>query len=313
MSQKHRYFPALILIALFMFSFLVTQAQSSDLAATLEVLDAGVEVQRVNTANWLPVQVEAIVGVGDLIRTDATGRARITFFADGIDTELAANTEYRIVRFESSGESSFNLSVEVIAGQTIQRIGRALDANSNYDVTTPAMSLTARGTAFTIRVEESGRSGMLVTEGEVEASGEEEATAQVPALFGIRGGVDGTLSDVVRATNFDELDAALDGCAATVTTPDDVSINVRQGPSREAEVIGLISAEDVKRFFGITESGSWYRIPFDGGFGWVLSSTAVIEDGCAGLRQFTDDYLEGQATDPDPAAAEATPEATPEA
>ncbi|MCU0497207.1 MAG: FecR domain-containing protein [Anaerolineae bacterium] len=313
MSQKHRYFPALMIVLIFTFSFLVTQAQSNDLAATLEVLDAGVEVQRVNTANWIPVQVEAIVGVGDLIRTDATGRARITFFSDGIDTELTPDTEYRIVRFESTGESSFNLSVEVIAGQTIQRIGRALDANSNYDVSTPAMSLTARGTAFTIRVEDSGRSGMLVTEGEVEATGEEETTAQVPAQFGIRGGVNGTLSDVVRAATFDELDSALDGCSATVTTLDDVSINIRQGPNREAEVIGLISAEDINRFFGVTESGSWYRITFEGGFGWILSSTAVIEEGCPGLRQFTDDYLEGQATDPDPAEAEATPEATPEA
>ena len=37
------------------------RAQSDELAATLEVLSAGVEVQRVNTTNWIAVKLEAIV------------------------------------------------------------------------------------------------------------------------------------------------------------------------------------------------------------------------------------------------------------
>lgn len=262
-------------------------AQSEQLAATLEVLKAGVEVKRVGTATWLPVRVEAIVGVGDAIRTDATGEARITFFADGVDTDLLPGTEYVIKKFEGNGET-FTLSVEVLIGQTTQRIRRALDAGSSYDVDTPAMSLTARGTAFAIRVEDSGRAGMLVSEGNVEADSADEQAA-IPPDFGIRAEVDGDLSDVVRAKSFAELDAALDGCTASVTTSDDVSINVRVAPRLDAPRVGTIAAAEVVNFKGVTAGGSWYRIDFRGGFGWILASKAVIGQDCAGLRQFPDD------------------------
>ncbi len=299
--------PHIRLSALFIVFFVLlsaANAQNAELAATLEVLNPGVEVRRVNTSAFLPVQVEAIVGVGDIIRTDATGRARITFFANGIDTELLPDTQYGIVEFEGE-DAAFNLTVEIIAGQTLQRIGRALDANSNYNVNTPSMSLAARGTAFSVRVEESGRAGMLVTEGTVTAA-KESAEASVPPEFGIRAAVSEALSEVVRASTFAELDSALDGCDAVLTTVDDVSINVRATPSREAELLGTILPDDVSRFFGVVESGDWYRIPYQDGFGWVLSTGATIAEDCAGLRTFPDNVTEtGEAT-------EAVPDSTPE-
>ncbi len=267
----------------------LSMAQSGgELAATLEVLAPGVEVQRVNTVNWIAVNVEAIVGVGDTIRTDDTGRARITFFADGVETELLPNTEYRIEQFRGS-EESFNISVEVVIGQTVQRLSRLLDANSSYDVSTPGMALAARGTAFAIRVEPTGRSAMLVSEGTVNAANE-SGEADVPPEYGIRAEVGQPLSDVVRASTFDELDAALDGCTVSISTQDDVRLNVRIGPGLDFPRVGTIDPAEITTFIGVVESGGWYRIEFNGGFGWVLSSTADIDSGCAGLRQFPDDY-----------------------
>lgn len=267
---------------------LFAQDGANELAATLEVLSPGVDVLRVNTVNWVTVNVEAIVGVGDTIRTDDTGRARITFFADGTDTELLPNTEYRIKRFETQGEA-YNLTVEVVIGQTTQRLSRLLDANSSYDVTTPGMTLAARGTNFSIRVEQLGRSAMLVTEGAVNAA-TSDANADVPAEFGIRSAGDSSLSDIVRASTFDELDAAIDGCTASIQTQDDVRLNVRIGASLEFARVGSIDPAEITRFIGVTESGNWYRLEFRGGFGWVLSSSATIESGCAGLRTFPDRY-----------------------
>ncbi|MDZ4770216.1 MAG: SH3 domain-containing protein [Chloroflexota bacterium] len=267
----------------------MTTAQGSDLAALLEVLDGTVEVRRVNTEQWIAVKIEAIVGVGDHIRTDATGRARITFFADGIETELLADTETRIDSFNGS-EQTFNLNLAVVVGQTVQRIGRALDASSSYNVTTPGMSLAARGTLFEVRVEDDGRSAMLVRESTVEASKDGENAAVTPG-FGIRSEAETALSAVVAATTFEELYAALDGCPATLTTPDDVSLNVRLAPRLDAPRIGTIAAADVTELFGVTEAGEWYRLEFRGGFGWVLSSTSTIGTPCAGLRVFADNYL----------------------
>jgi hypothetical protein len=271
--------------------------QTSELAATLEVLSPGVEVLRVNTVNWVSVNLEAIVGVGDTIRTDGSGRARITFFEDGTDTEMLPNTEMRIQAF-SGDETQFTISVEVLLGQTLQRLSRLLDASSRYEVLTPGMNLGARGTAFAIRVEPNGRSAMLVSEGDVEAEKASE-TARVVVGFGIRAPASGALSDVVRAATFDELDAALDGCAVTLTTLDDVSLNVRQAPGIDFPRVGTIAASDVTVVVGQTESSGWYRIAFRGGFGWILSTTLEVEQPCAGLRAFTDD-----APAEDPAAYE---------
>lgn len=268
-------------------------AQGGELAATLEVLGGTIEVKRINTENWIAVNIEAIVGVGDTIRTNGTGQARITFFSDGVETDILPNSEFSIDTFTGGTEvdDSFNLEVSVVIGQTVQRLGRVLDASSSYDVNTPGMTLAARGTEFAIRVEDTGRAGMLVKEGLVDA-GSDGTTADVPAEFGIRSAVDETLSDVVRASTFDELDSGLDGCTVIVSTLDDVRLNVRISPNIDAFRIGTIDAADIDIFYGVNTSSNWYRILFNGGFGWILSSASDVQDSCAGLRVFPDDHSE---------------------
>jgi hypothetical protein len=267
----------------------LAQEASADLAATLEVLEEGVTVQRFNTSNPIAVRVEAIVGVGDTITTDATGRARITFFADGTSSELEPNTVYRIEEFTGSDET-FILRVSVLIGQTTQQLKRALDAGSRYEIDTPGMTLAARGTTFAIRVEDTGRSAMLVQEGTVQAGAEENSTA-VPQEFGVRSTEDG-LSDVVRASTFSQLDSAIDGCSVNISTSDDVSLNVRVGPAVENEQIGYVSASEITLALGVSASGDWYRIAFEDQFGWVLSSSATVDPACAGLRLFEDTFSE---------------------
>lgn len=290
-----------LIVLLMIFVFAIGIQAQSELAATLEVLESSVSVQRVNTSNPIEVQVEAIVGVGDTIVTGETGRARITFFADGTSTELEPNTTYRIDEFTAT-EESFTLQVSVLAGRTIQQLGRILDASSSYEVETPAMTMAARGTVFAIRVEENGRSAMLVREGNVETNNP-DASAEVPAEFGIRAEVESALSDVVRASTFEQLDAALDGCSISIATSDDVSLNVRSAPSLDAPLLGFVPANDVSLAYGTTESGDWYRFAYEEGYAWILSSTAVVGQ-CAGLRVFADDFSETGNE------AEATPEST---
>jgi hypothetical protein len=286
---------SMIMLIMVLGAALIVRAQEQTrLAATLEVLKAGVEVKRVDTPNWIAIKIEAIVGVGDEIRTDAAGSARITFFADGVDTDLLPNTVYRIEEFKGEGES-FTLNAQVLIGQTTQRLGRTLDASSSYNITTPGMILAARGTEFAIRVEESGRAGMLVQEGVVAAENEED-TAEIPPEFGIRAAPDEALSDVVKASTFAELDAALDGCAAQIKTVDDVRLNVRLGPNLTMPRVGTVDPAELTALVGISATDrtntSWYRVPFNGGYGWVLSSSARVAADCAGLRTFTPDWRE---------------------
>lgn len=289
LRANHRWLGLSLCALLLMMGLYPTQAQAPQLAAIMEVIAPGVEVQRVGTASWLTVNLEAIVGVGDEIRTDASGRARIIFFADGTDTELLPNTSYRIEEFEGA-PNDFSLTVSVLAGNTLQRINRLADTQADYNVNTPGMEMVARGTAFAVRVEDDGRSAMLVSEGGVEAVKDDEAE-QVPLGFGVRAAVDEELSDVVAATTFDQLDAALDGCAVQLQFAGDIRLNVRTAPSLEADRVGTIDPSEIDNFIGVNAANEWYRLPFREGFGWVqIGSNIRVLEGCAGFRVFPDDH-----------------------
>lgn len=287
MRKRNRWVVAFLLLTAFLLS--VQVYAQLELAAVLRVTTAGVEVQRVNTSALIPVEVESIVGVGDTISTNAQGAATITFM-DGMTTDLMPNTQYRIEQFEGTS-SIFFLTVEVLRGRTIQRIGNELNRNSSYRVRTPGMTLGARGTTFEIRVEATGRTGVIVEEGAIEAD-KLGTMASVPAGFGVRAPLRGDLSDVVRADTFDQLDSAIDGCAVLVQTPDDVSTNLRLGPSVEQARVGGIAAQTINIALGVSESGNWYRIAYRGGFAWFLSTSLEVVGACAGLRVFPDDHAE---------------------
>ena len=250
-------------------------AAQDNLAAVMLVQSDGVMVQRVGTNQFLPVTTEAIVGVGDTIRTDETGRALITFFADGVDTTLEPGTEYRIDVFQGESDT-FQLTVSVLVGQTSQRLERVLDPASNYDVNTPGVDLAARGTAFDVRVEQGGRSAMIVTEGVVAAT-KEEQDAEVPVGFGIRAAVGGALSNVVVATTFAELDAAIDGCTAALTTPDDGRI---AGLPGGRDCVGCGYNESQGRHSGRRLVP--YRFP-----GWLRLDSVVVGGNSGGVCRAT--------------------------
>jgi uncharacterized protein YraI len=269
-------------------------AQDSDeLVASLEVLEAGVQVKRVDTAVWVPINVETLVGQGDRIRTDTTGQARITFFVDGSTAILEPGTEVHIVEYAGT-EDQFRLTVEVLIGITRQQFGRLIESGSSYEVLTPGVAMTVRGTDFSVRVEDDGRSSLLTHEGMVAASAS-GTSADVPTDFGVRSAVDAPLSDVVPATTFEELDTALDGCAGAITTPADVKLNVRLGPGLDKEIVGTVAPANVANIIGSTEDSSWYRIPFRNGYGWVSSAgmEVTVDPTCpGGIAIYSEDKLE---------------------
>ncbi len=265
-----------------------------ELVAALEVLNSGVEVKRVNTDVWIPIRVETLVGQGDAVRTDGTGRARITFFVNGSETELEPNTEY-VIREMQQTPSGVHFTIEVLAGITRQQIAQLLEGDSYYRVITPGMDITVRGTNFATRVEESGRSALLTFEGLVAASND-QAAAEIPPGYGVRAPVDAPLSDVVPATTFEELDAALDGCTASFRTDADVRLAVRLAPSREAEFLGTLPPENITAVLGVNEEGSWYRIRYHDGYAWVsaVGMEVSVDEACP-IARYPNDYTEDPA------------------
>ena len=262
-----------------------------ELVASLEVLNAGVEVKRVGTDVWAPIRVETLVGQGDAVRTDDTGGARLTFFANGSETELEPNTEY-VIREMVQTAGGVHFTFEVLAGITQQQIAQLLEGDSYYRVITPSMDITVRGTNFATRVESSGRSALLTFAGLVQA-GNDQAAAEIPPGYGVRAPVGQPLSDVVPATTFDELDAALDGCTASFNTEADVRLSVRLAPSRDAEYIGTISPADITTVMGVNDSEDWYRIRYHDGYAWVSAVMMDVSvDTTCPIAHYPNDYTE---------------------
>ena len=279
-----------VLILLLLVSFIAPQthayAQEELLVASLEVINASVEVKRVNTDVWIPVTFETLLAQGDVIRTDEEGEAIVTFFEDGTSTELQPETEVIIVDFRVE-EEAFTITLEILAGITIQQVERILDQDSSYRVITPGVNMTVRGTDFAVRVEDDGRSSLLTFDGQVNA-----ADISVERGFGIRA-MNGDLSDVVPADSFDALDTALDGCVAMSSIDLDVQLNVRAGPATSNDMITTIPPSDIESVYGTITGNTWYRIQLDDGrYGWIAAAAVVLPDDCPLLRQFPLNYVE---------------------
>jgi hypothetical protein len=276
-----------VLLFVLLAAFVLPVNAQGNLVASLEVLTPTVEVLRADTSNWVEVEAEALVSANDRIRTGSEGRARVTFFADGVDTEILPDTEYVINEFQGSDVNSYELSVTVVVGETLQRLERLIDSGSTYDVNTPNIALVARGTIFRVRVE-ADRSLLLVDEGAVEAS-QQDTLSDVSAGFGLRAEADTGLSEVVAATTYAQLDAGIDGCESSITITEDVSLNVRIGADARFPRIGNIQPVEITRLMGYTQEQPWFRIQFRDHFGWVRledEQFVQIDPACAGLREF---------------------------
>ncbi|MCI0710992.1 MAG: SH3 domain-containing protein [Chloroflexi bacterium] len=259
-----------------------------ELAATLLVDRVGVEIKRANTSAWVRVQKESIVGVGDEIRTTASGEASIDFIFVDANLTISPGSTIRIVTFERTGEDEVELEVEMTEGFMSQ----TLEVSGVYQLIMPGMALQADISESRVRVESDGRSAVLVDSGKVIVNaGDEEV--ELTTGQGIRSPVDAMLSEIVPAGDFMLLDSQLDGCPVEVVPQGDVVLNVRQGPTLEAPRVGNVEGQRIDRFFGETTDG-WYRIRFGGNFGWISSSISdvTIDEECPGLRPFENTHRE---------------------
>src|SRR5437016_90740 len=102
MISRYRLILVLIVVALVGSIVGRTGAQGNELVASLERVAGKVEIKRAGTSNYIAIAIESLVGVGDSIRTDSAGQARITFFANGTDTVVQPASEFRIDEFTGS-------------------------------------------------------------------------------------------------------------------------------------------------------------------------------------------------------------------
>lgn len=107
--------------------------------------------------------------------------------------------------------------------------------------------------------------------------------------------------------NTAQLLASIDGVDARFTTDADIQLNVRHGPNTRAELIGTLAPSSITHVMGISADGTWYRIRYQNGYGWVSDRGLKAEVVRANLAAYPADYIEVVTQPQEVAKASTTP------
>lgn len=270
--------PCIVAVALLIFTGAFS-AHAQSYAALLTITRAGVEVRRANTEAWLPLpeKSESPFGPGDALRTNAAGRALLTFL-DQIDLLILPESTYEL--FDFSPDITARIS-----GYAVQRGSPAGDYHLEV-AGSAALVINRAAASFAVWPDV-----VTVSDGEAEIT-VGGSTLTVAAGQGIRA-VPGAAPDVSTLEppfNAARLVGLLDGCPGAMNTVNNLNVNVRFGSDLQQGVIGNIPNKTPVRLMGVNQSGTWYRIQAFSGFGWVQQP--LVANTCEALPVLRDDQFE---------------------
>lgn len=151
-------------------------------STTLTIIAGEVSVSTPESLDFRAVSDGTLLRAGMTIRTSADSYAILTYF-EGSTVSIEPNTTLLVEALESNPDGSSVISMQQQAGRTWHSVTKLLNQGSRYEVKTPGLTATVRGTAFEVGVERdsSGEvvSSVVTTEGAVGAA--KPATAADPA------------------------------------------------------------------------------------------------------------------------------------
>ncbi|MDE3112131.1 MAG: FecR domain-containing protein [Chloroflexota bacterium] len=119
-------------------------------AAVLSVLNADVSASRAG-GDFAPALDGDVFATGDVVRADAKGRAVLTFF-EGSTLSVDPGSSVKVVSLVKTSGGGIQLDVEQTLGRTWASVSK-LAPDSKFQIHTPTMTATVRGTAFETIVE----------------------------------------------------------------------------------------------------------------------------------------------------------------
>src|SRR4051794_18127891 len=130
-------------------------------AGSVVAAKGGEELRFVREDSWRGVELKQSLVSGDALRTNSIGNLAI-LFVDQTQIRVGRNSTL-VVTDIASGQT--NTQLELQSGQVWARAARG---GSGVDVKTPAAVAAIRGTDWSLSVDGSGRTSLLVLEGTVE-------------------------------------------------------------------------------------------------------------------------------------------------
>lgn len=122
---------AVVVSLLSVWSINPASAQETNLVGRLRANTPGVELRRVKTETWVPINIESLIGVGDTVRTDAGGQATLSFLDGMLTLQVLPNTELSLDAF-SGKPDEFTLVIKSAVGFTRQRTIKTLDDTTRF-------------------------------------------------------------------------------------------------------------------------------------------------------------------------------------
>lgn len=221
----------------------------------------------------------------EILRTDATGNALITWFYDGTETALGPNSSLKLIEFTGTSFNEFVINLELEQGHVISALGDIASTSENaiWTLDTPAFEIHPLNGQFETLVDEEGATTLIVIQGEVEYRLDDNTSQLLEAgqyIIGEPGNTPGDPEDLSADGTTVEL-AGL--CTATART----NLNVRQAPNEDSR--RLDGAKKGQSFWvrAGTEGNLWLQVYYrvdDYNFGWVYGpALALDESTCADL------------------------------
>lgn len=262
-------------------------------ASALNVRYEGVELLRANTTEWLPLNTVGTIapfGEGDIMRTDVSGRASLTF-GDAFEILILPNSTFELTQFAQDDTGTFQFEARVQGVMVQSTFTPDIIGNQTFVLENAEITITDSADLFSLWVYDDQPSTITVAEGELTVFDSDNSTL-INANQAYRFDADeATIHDLDQPLNAPRLTGILEGCLGTVQTEGNVNLFVRTGIGRGFQPMDAISPNTVVPIMGVTESG-WARIQFLSGFGWLLASALVTE--CTDLPTLPDDSPEEQ-------------------
>jgi hypothetical protein len=125
----------------------------------------------------------ALVSQGDEVAISYDGEGLLTFF-EGTESRLVAGTVITVDQLSAENNTQ-QVSLSVSAGQAMNTVGKMIDADSRFEVDTPAATITVRGTNFIVFVRPNDLTQVATLEGLVDVSAQDQ-TVELPPGFGVK-------------------------------------------------------------------------------------------------------------------------------
>jgi hypothetical protein len=262
--------PALLIFVNFAILIVVFAMLSQTLfivqrVAVTEELSGHVGVQRGGKGDFHPLSKNGIVKMSDVVRAEGDGMAEFKW-SDGTRLRLTPNSQLTIKKVSyNSLKKADNSQFKLTSGKVFVRFVKPLAPTSRFEVETPTVVATVRGTIFSVEVKD-GKTEVAVYKGQVKVSshnGKQKQEATILAGEVVQSSQPGVLKTVPSAVKAAEFESQ-----RSIVEPE-LSANIKPLEDGGAMLTGQTEAGD-----RVTVNGRSVRVFGNGVFRMRLDEKA---------------------------------------